>query len=286
MPRARELLWTGAFVSLLAGGCVRQSEHDALQARQQHTDSQLKRCVRDLQIRDANLAKQGQAVGVMLRHQATSASGARATLRDQLVKAQQTGTAQAALAETRRNRIEHLEALLDQRAEVLTMRAATLRAGGIILGQIKGQPPARRLKPHLRTTGPGSMEIDLSARLMLDKLRVDQAVLELKDGKVEALAFRLARSGAQAQEADLLRKLVGSLCAKPDPEVWHKGHPGPGTPQTDPFTGQPIPLVVTSTASCSGKAPPWGLTVNAVHTHDGADLDRLEVDIRLGAPID
>jgi len=267
--------------SLAASGCVKQSQHDAL--RRSQSRAQLADCRRNVKLRDAML-QQAKAAQIRVGDQLVRSQQERTQLAAELATLR-LATAQSAVREAQHEeQIRRLSQLVEQHATTFPLTALRLRSGGTLLGLRKGGSIGKKLRAHLVTSGMNHLQLGKSARVDVDGVPFHEMTVEVEAAKVRSFTLSASQSGRDA--VPRLRRLTERLCAATGHDFWHHSRPGPGTPKPDPFTGKVTPLVTLSKASCDFEARPWHVTVHAVHAHDGANLNRVDIEVRLGSKHD
>jgi len=119
--------------------------------------------------------------------------------------------------------------------------------------------------------GDGWVRVD-ARDLQLDGHLVERMKLRRNDaGKVDEVVVALFAKGTEARSH--FHRIGDQVCGQDGLGAVRSKRPGPGTPKTDPLTGEVIPLVMVSKARCERS---WGsrtMSVRLTRRHDGQSMD-------------
>lgn len=262
---AAGLAGTSACISRAAPGATR-SECD--EPRAAGTTEAIERCEQDSRAAAARIER--------LEREKVEVEAELARVRAQLVERSDAAARAEANVAQRQAYVDRLEAHVRRTARTLQLRPIDVRRGRV-LGLDPGVAPRGQLAPYLHPLIEGeSLALGIEAAVRIGKLPVDRLLVTLEAGRVSTIELAIERRGAS--EITTGKALLGELCGRID---WLHGRPGPGSPQLDPVSGKPLPLVSISSASCKHTTAVWEITVRGQRHHDGATLDRLELTVSL-----
>jgi len=261
-------------------GCVSQGDYDVLRNQYEEQSERLadrkealERCDKErseLESTHTTLLEEHESVAAELEE----AQG-------KLTAWQNRWKAAEAREDNLRQTVDRLQARLRTHATTFRLSVRDIHRGRIF-GLRPGEELGGKLGDHL---GPHQYE---------DRKRVllEDVVIELdgithsaltadldQDDRIRWVEIHFYGSGEDA--VDELKSQIETICsADDDPLDFNPGRPGPGTPKTDPLTGERIPLVVLSKYRCGFDAGRWEVSLVGEWAHDSADLNRMDLQLR------